>query len=78
MWTAASGAEMLIRIFFGIKAKLTVRTTRRLLNVPLGASTASALDAKTFYEQVDRNHYAKADWTAGAEPCEGWNKQPIF
>jgi hypothetical protein len=27
-------------------------------------NTASALDAKTFSEQVDRNHYAKADWTA--------------
>jgi len=35
------------------------------------ASTASALDAKTFYEQVDRNHYAKADWTASGGALRG-------
>jgi hypothetical protein len=36
------------------------------------ADTASAFDAKNFYDQVDRNHYAKmGDWTASGGACEG-------
>jgi hypothetical protein len=36
------------------------------------ANTASALDAKTFYEQIDRSHYAKAtDWTAAGGALRG-------
>jgi len=35
------------------------------------ANIASALDAKTFYEQIDRSHYAKADWTAAGGALRG-------
>ena len=35
------------------------------------ANTATALDAKTFYEQIDRNHYAKVDWTAAGGALRG-------
>ena len=36
------------------------------------AGSANALDAKTFYEQVDRNHYAKkSDWTAAGGAMRG-------
>jgi hypothetical protein len=36
------------------------------------AGSASALDAKTFYEKVDRNHYAKeGDWTAWGGAMRG-------
>ena len=34
--------------------------------------SANALDAKAFYEQVDRTHYAKQDnWTASAGAMRG-------
>ena len=35
------------------------------------AGSANALDAKTFFEQVDRNHYAKNDWTASGGALRG-------
>jgi hypothetical protein len=36
------------------------------------AGSANALDAKTFYEQVHRNHYAKqGDWTASGGALRG-------
>ena len=36
------------------------------------AGTANALDAKTFYERVDRTHYAKNDdWTAWGGAMRG-------
>ena len=35
------------------------------------ANSASALDAKTFYEQIDRSHYAKADWRAAGGALRG-------
>ena len=39
------------------------------------AGSAKALDAKTFYEQVDRNHYAKNDdWTAWGGAMRGLDK----
>ena len=37
--------------------------------------SANALDAKSFYEQVDRNHYAKMDdWTAWGGAMRGLDK----
>jgi hypothetical protein len=39
------------------------------------AGSANALDAKTFYEQVDRTHYAKQDdWTAWGGAMRGLGK----
>jgi hypothetical protein len=38
------------------------------------AGSANALDAKTFYEQFDRNHYAKSDWTAWGGAMRGLDK----
>jgi len=39
------------------------------------AGSANALDAKTFYEQVDRSHYAKnVDWTAWGGAMRGLDK----
>ena len=39
------------------------------------AGSANALDAKTFYEQVDRNHYTKNyDWTAWGGAMRGLDK----
>ena len=39
------------------------------------AGSAKALDAKSFYEQVDRNHYAKNDdWTAWGGAMRGLDK----
>jgi len=36
------------------------------------AGSASALDARSFYEQFDRSHYAKADdWTAWGGAMRG-------
>ena len=36
------------------------------------AGSANALDAKTFFEQVDRSHYAKNhDWTAWGGAMRG-------
>ena len=50
----------------------TILSTLVVLSVIAGvASTANALDAKTFYEQIDRNHYAKADWTAEGGATRG-------
>jgi hypothetical protein len=50
----------------------TILSALVALSVIVGiANTASALDAKTFYEQIDRSHYAKADWTAGGGALRG-------
>ena len=50
----------------------TILSALVALSVVAGTSgTASALDAKTFFEQVDRSHYAKADWTAGGGALRG-------
>ena len=38
------------------------------------AGSANALDAKTFYEQFDRTHYAKSDWTAWGGAMRGLDK----
>jgi len=38
------------------------------------AGSANALDAKSFYEQVDRTHYAKSDWTAWGGAMRGLDK----
>ena len=38
------------------------------------AGSANALDAKTFYEQFDRTHYAKSDWTAWGGAMRGSDK----
>ena len=39
------------------------------------AGPVIALDAKSFYEQFDRSHYAKDyDWTAGGGALRGLNK----
>ena len=35
------------------------------------AGSASAMDAKSFYEQLDRTHYAKSDWTAWGGAMRG-------
>ena len=43
-----------------------------LLAIAGASGTASALDAKSFYEQVDRTHYAKkGDWTAWGGAMRG-------
>jgi len=51
----------------------TILSALVALSVIAGASgTASALDAKSFYEQIDRNHYAKkSDWTAWGGAMRG-------
>ena len=41
------------------------------------AGSANALDAKTFYEQFDRTHYAKSDWTAWGGAIRGLDKLPL-
>jgi hypothetical protein len=38
------------------------------------AGSAKALDAKTFYEQFDRTHYAKSDWTAWGGAMRGFDR----
>jgi hypothetical protein len=38
------------------------------------AGYANALDAKSFYEQFDRSHYAKNDWTAWGGAMRGLDK----
>ena len=39
------------------------------------AGSASALDARNFYEQIDRSHYAKdSDWTAWGGAMRGIDK----
>jgi hypothetical protein len=39
------------------------------------AGSANALDAKSFYEQFDRSHYAKDyDWTAWGGAMRGIDK----
>jgi len=56
----------------GEKAIKTILSALVALSVIAGvANTASALDAKSFYEQFDRSHYAKADWTAGGGATRG-------
>ena len=37
------------------------------------AGSVSALDAKSFYEQFDRSHYAKNDWTTWGGAMRGLN-----
>jgi hypothetical protein len=51
----------------------TILSALVALSFIAGASaTASALDAKSFYEQVDRTHYAKkGDWTAWGGAMRG-------
>jgi len=38
------------------------------------AGSANALDARAFYEQFDRSHYAKSDWTAWGGAMRGLDK----
>ena len=38
------------------------------------AGSANALDSKRFYEQFDRGHYAKRDWTAWGGAMRGLDK----
>jgi hypothetical protein len=53
----------------------TILTALVGLSVIAGiAGSANALDAKTFYEQFDRTHYAKSDWTAWGGAMRGLDK----
>jgi hypothetical protein len=54
-------------------AMKTILSALVALSVMAGiAGSANALDAKTFYEQVDRTHYAKKDdWTAWGGAMRG-------
>jgi hypothetical protein len=54
----------------------TVLSALVALSVIAGITgSANALDAKAFYEQVDRNHYAKKDnWTAWGGAMRGLAK----
>jgi len=50
----------------------TILSTLVALSLIAGvAGSAIALDAKSFYEQVDRTHYAKSDWTAWGGAMRG-------
>jgi hypothetical protein len=53
----------------------TILSTLVALSVLAGiAGSANALDAKRFYEQFDRSHYAKSDWTAWGGAMRGLDK----
>jgi len=54
----------------------TILSSLVALSVIAGITgSAKALDAKTFYEQVDRSHYAKKDdWTAWGGAMRGLNE----
>jgi hypothetical protein len=53
----------------------TILSTLVALSVIAGiAGPANALDAKSFYEQFDRGHYAKSDWTAWGGAMRGLDR----
>jgi hypothetical protein len=53
-------------------AMKTILSALVALSVIAGiAGSANALDAKSFYDQVDRSHYAKSDWTAWGGAMRG-------
>ena len=55
--------------------KTTLSTLVALSIIAGITGSAKALDAKTFYEQFDRSHYAKKDdWTAWGEAMRGLNE----
>jgi len=61
-----------LQLHQGEKAIKTILSALVALSLIAGvANTASALDAKSFYEQFDRSHYAKAHWTAGSGATRG-------
>jgi hypothetical protein len=56
-------------------AMRTILSTLVALSVIAGiAGPANALDAKSFYEQFDRGHYAKSDWTAWGGAMRGLDR----